>query len=791
LRPTRPNASAPPRKKPRRAAVPDEQPWYRAPGAFSNPLASAMRLIDEMLRPPEATAPTPEQVEARRQRDARLALTQEAEHATAPLWQQTLENLGDAAWGYTEGVIGASDELYAPYDPNERRDARLVGRLIGESGLDVLGAAAPLAGAVGRLKARALKGGMYSRVEDIAAQIPAKGIHPQRLASQLKSGASSEEVAARQIPEFLARQGERVTPEAVEAHLAAHPAPFPEVKTLGAHPELIAREQAIRAQKAESARELGPHLLRPDIHSTQRGNAMWWAREAARGEEVGTANLKAVAASPEAYEIMVRHGRLLNEEEAATYAVANAPNKAKFAQYQLPGGENYQERLLTLPRGPVSRAAYAKEYLDFDPQATPEIIDQAYARHLAGQGPITVRRGDTFTAGHWDEPDVLVHVRHNDRTLPTGERGRFLEEVQSDWHQKGKKEGYQDPAKVQALKQAEDRLSVARRAQADAYERLRERVELLGNPKPDDAPEDVWALRDAWREATLETNIADTAYRDAGRQTGSIPDAPFKESWPDLALKQQLAEVADDPNISWLGFTDGKTQADRYNLRKQVDSVHYVQKADGTYHLRVLNMQGNPVIDRVHMTPDELEATIGKEMTERIVAGHGQKAQSGWRRMSGLDLEVGGEGMKKFYDELLPKRLEKLVKPFGGTVERGSVMAGVPQDKLSPEQRRTLGGAMFDDVLKRVGTVYGGRIPMGPNARLVSREDAVEGFVNEALGPRDFGQLAYENVAKRGIPTPGWVVRLTPEMKAKIKAGLPLMAIPAAVAVHEGQKEPQ
>jgi hypothetical protein len=32
--------------------------------------------------------------------------------------------------------------------------------------------------------------------------------------------------------------------------------------------------------------------------------------------------------------------------------------------------------------------------------------------------------------------------------------------------------------------------------------------------------------------------------------------------------------------------------------------------------------------------------------------------------------------MDAFYDNLLPKRLEKLLKPFGATVERGSVNTG-------------------------------------------------------------------------------------------------------------------
>jgi len=33
-----------------------------------------------------------------------------------------------------------------------------------------------------------------------------------------------------------------------------------------------------------------------------------------------------------------------------------------------------------------------------------------------------------------------------------------------------------------------------------------------------------------------------------------------------------------------------------------------------------------------------------------------------WRTLSGVDLTVGGEGMKKFYDEMVPKRLMKLAK---------------------------------------------------------------------------------------------------------------------------------
>ena len=40
---------------------------------------------------------------------------------------------------------------------------------------------------------------------------------------------------------------------------------------------------------------------------------------------------------------------------------------------------------------------------------------------------------------------------------------------------------------------------------------------------------------------------------------------------------------------------------------------------------------------------------------------------------AGLDLKVGGEGMKGFYDEILPATVNRLVKKHGGRVQQGEV----------------------------------------------------------------------------------------------------------------------
>ena len=47
-----------------------------------------------------------------------------------------------------------------------------------------------------------------------------------------------------------------------------------------------------------------------------------------------------------------------------------------------------------------------------------------------------------YRGPHWDQPNVLAHIRLNDRTLPDGKKVLFVEELQSDWHQQGREHGY-------------------------------------------------------------------------------------------------------------------------------------------------------------------------------------------------------------------------------------------------------------------------------------------------------------------------------------------------------------
>lgn len=98
----------------------------------------------------------------------------------------------------------------------------------------------------------------------------------------------------------------------------------------------------------------------------------------------------------------------------AMYGPAPTAGPAKYEQYTLPGGENYREHLLALPGG------------------TSHTFDDGHTLHSA----------DSYTSSHWDEPNIVAHVRMNERPASDGKRALHVEEVQSDWQQKGREVGY-------------------------------------------------------------------------------------------------------------------------------------------------------------------------------------------------------------------------------------------------------------------------------------------------------------------------------------------------------------
>jgi len=349
----------------------------------------------------------------------------------------------------------------------------------------------------------------------------------------------------------------------------------------------------------------------------------------------------------------------------------------KFGQYQLPGGENYRELLLTLPNKPMDAGMAAENYYTqfVKRGGEPEWaqLNPAKQQEITNAMPTQARNASAapeYRSSHFNEPNILAHMRVNDRVDAEGKKMLLIEEVQSDWHQAGREKGYKgkgtltelpDNYFVQELKTIDgDTMYVVR----------------------DNSNPSVIINKDYNRQSAINGVINELNATSAG----GVPDAPFKDTWHQLALKRAIKEAV-DKGYDRIGLTTGAQQAERYDLSKQVDELNYKRNDDGTYQLSAqANGRGNMLGETV--PKEKLSDYVGKEVAEKITKNEGFDRNFGgtgsvsqpkdiWKGLSGLDLKIGGEGMKKYYDEVYPNYLNKLSKKYGAQVGETKINTGI------------------------------------------------------------------------------------------------------------------
>lgn len=388
-------------------------------------------------------------------------------------------------------------------------------------------------------------------------------------------------------------------------------------------------------------------------------------------------------------------------EEAASFAgeLRETGNTTKFQQYQLPGGTSYREVLLTLPM----KERYEQSELKYNESESTDsmwIIDAPRKKFQISKRNYTLpeaieyisrvkMRSDTnppYKSSHWDEENVLAHVRLNDRTGPNGKKILFIEEIQSDWHQAGRKKGY----RTEQFKELPEGYTVhaAKRVSAgwDEVELDDPQATRFEVHKPDgkflwqtDAKTQAEAVSKALYQLNVSGNISNS--------DAAVPDAPFKKSWAMLAFKRVLRMAAEQgyDSIAW---TPGEVQAERYDLSKHISELAYWKDEEGEYGVSLLNLDGRPIDGwnpKEGMDESELENQIGKELARRIVNDEGDSnpeesgyapIETGVKVIQGDGLKVGGEGMKGFYDRILPKEVQKYVGKMGGKVGETALNQG-------------------------------------------------------------------------------------------------------------------
>lgn len=415
----------------------------------------------------------------------------------------------------------------------------------------------------------------------------------------------------------------------------------------------------------------------------------------------------------------------------------DSPAKYERNDLNLPGGQNYREMLLTLPD------AGSKKNEDA----------------LGGfESPM-------YHSAHWDEPNVLAHIRFNDRTGPNGEKLLHVEEVQSDWHQKGRDEGYKQPLSEEMISEKaslEKELGDIEKADHDNTVKsvglIRQwRSEGVNDDEIDRRLEELGGEKNVLtRKSILRSRIREIeAMEDRG-----VPDAPFKKTWHELAMKRMIRYAAEHGyhGVSW---TTGQQQADRYDLIKRIKRVEFDPTDSGDYSqgtIRAYDHNNRPVVGQSGIEPEELDQYIGADAAEKlrheikgkeydrsqwsVDRGSGKEIPLGhyiihdpngeilrdhgggivhYRnekdahnhinalhdadipQVSGLDLQTGGEMHKLLYDQKIPQFMNAVGKRFGTKV--GAVNLNQDHDASSNTEFKKPDRAVA--AFERGGEVYG------------------------------------------------------------------------------------
>lgn len=199
----------------------------------------------------------------------------------------------------------------------------------------------------------------------------------------------------------------------------------------------------------------------------------------------------------------------------------SAKHMPRWGRYKLDGGTNYRELLFSLP-------------------------DSSYTN-------------DAMYV-HWEEREgILAHARAQDFDI-NGKKMLFIEEIQSDWHNEGAKDGYQDAETESKIKRLREEADIA------FYELEDYSTELTGTAGEYQAV----AKTQKGRELLRNHYKTRDALKDAeNAYVKKVPDAPFRDTYHEYVLKRLLRMAAEEGYDS-IGWTPAEIQDKRW--------------ADGQYH---------------------------------------------------------------------------------------------------------------------------------------------------------------------------------------------------------------
>lgn len=433
-------------------------------------------------------------------------------------------------------------------------------------------------------------------------------------------------------------------------------------------------------------------------------------------------------------------------------------NGEGLGNFKTPENKKYAVNVPTIKQKSFDTQKQAEEYIKANTDLAEETKHGGPSTTLPGAkegtyrelvltmpGQIEPYKPDTIHFTEEGGGTAIAWVRFNERVDADGNRVLFIEEIQSKRHQEGRQRGYKT-----------DKIDESRIRKPTAKDR-----EFYNIPEAE-YPDAVLLRLDggAWG-FNVNRSDAETYLREHAAIEG-VPNAPFKTTWPLLAMKRMIRYAAEN-GFDSIGWTTGEQQAARYDLSKHLDRIMYEAITDpaNTYEITAYDENDNAVISEDEISIDRVEELFGKDIAEKIKNGEGEPRKDSafrdWKTLSGLDLKVGGEGMKSFYDRMLPSMVNKYVKKWGGKVgETGIPGIGMAKDAV-------VGHDLVDDRW--------------------NVEDADGNFLEVFDTEAEANEYA-NNIDGQGEPVSVHALPITPEMREASMQGQPLFSKKAEDPFH-------
>lgn len=573
----------------------------------------------------------------------------------------------------------------------------------------------------------------YSAVDEALSSLPNKALGEQMVKELLKKGVKPQEIIDRNLDAIL---GAPIVQKTRTVKLKKPDAKgrteieekYFEVTPSQKGEKAISRADVERAAAENPAPQVGEAMLFSPYKKGELDNLLeqWAANNSGqtadainRGES--WINTRKIAEKEGNQEIVRMIDRQVNDD-------------AKFAKYSISGGENYREVLLMIPTKSGKQHNALQNRIDaYEAQGAelrsqhPIISERSpetqrkiqMLRDLADelrqqQKDLSKKSFDpTYRSHHWEQPNVLAHARVSDRTGPNGEKILHVEEIQSDWHQKGRKEGYRTPKENVSEKQYDEYVKdltnryqerLANTYAGDETDPLKRSIMIPASLRNERDPSKI---AETMGELDKLQDMFAAMYQERNAASKGVPDAPFKSTWHELVMKRLLDDAARN-GYDRVVITPGKTQIDRYEdaFRKNIDSLEYEPYVNdqGKQMFEVSGIKnGQSVFNEEDVTPERLRELLGKDMHEKIMSGYGESLAAerpmrpDWKRISNEDISIGGEGMKGFYDQIIPSYLNKYGEKWGAKVQPYSYSMEGTQNPLhafdiTPQMREEIVG---------------------------------------------------------------------------------------------------